>query len=165
MAPPAVPTVTEEKLQTFMSNWQAAGCPGGRLLALPMLSTVMPQNPGVSGRNGSDQGQGFGPEGTGFTTSSNAAPQGFGSLTFAEDDAAAEDRDRDLSRGSGLSSRSNNKSDRAQGSVSESEVDTSVTRLGPWAVEALKPGGPGDKQPLLRQVVGDIASGRHPVTQ
>jgi hypothetical protein len=147
-----------------MSNWQAAGCPGGRLLALPMLSAVMPQSSSAIGSS-TGQGQGFGPAGAGLSTNSNSA-QGFGSLTFAEDDGAAEGQaDRDLSRGSGLSDRSNNKSDRGQGSVSGSEADSSVTRLGPWAVEALKPGGPGEKQPLLRQVVGDIASGRHPVTQ
>jgi hypothetical protein len=131
-------------------------------MALPMLSTVMPQAKSARGSS-TGQGQGFGPAGAGFSTNGNTA-QGFGSLTIVEDDKA----DRDLSRGSGLSNRSNrsnNKSDTGGGSVSGSEVDVCVMRLGPWAVEALKPGGPGDKQPLLRQVVGDIASGRHPVTQ
>ncbi|WIA24023.1 hypothetical protein OEZ85_013643 [Tetradesmus obliquus] len=142
-----VPTATEQQLQSFMSNWQAAGCPGGRLLALPTLSTVLPQ--------GSYAAQGLG--------------QGFGSVApvfndFAAGDAAAagstDHADQDVSGRSNTSDLSN-----MQGSVAAGfEVDDSVARLGSWAVEALKPGGPGDKQPLLRQVVGDIASGRHPVT-
>jgi hypothetical protein len=128
-----------------------------------MLSTVLPQA-STNGRSGfKDLQPGFKP----------SAVQGFGSSWVPEVDTAAavnghDQAADDASQGSGLSdrsNRSNNVSDRVQGSAAETKVDESVARLGPWAVEALKPGGPGEKQPLLRQVVGDIASGRHPVTQ
>jgi hypothetical protein len=126
-----------------------------------MLSTVMPQislNPDLAQGQGLSSAAGFKP----------TPLQGFGSTSVVEGDAAAAGRDQadqDVSRGSRLSDKDNvgNVSDRVQGL--EPEVDESVARVGPWAVEALKPGGSGEKQPLLRQVVGDIASGRHPVTQ
>ncbi|KAF6257061.1 kinase-like domain-containing protein [Scenedesmus sp. NREL 46B-D3] len=157
------PVVSEQRFRAFLSNWQAAGCPGGRVLAPLMLSTVMPHDSAQGSLHG--QAQGVGSAAPGF---SEPQVQAFGSLTPVDDlGAAAGARDqaeRDPGQGSGPGGKSDDRSDRVQGSAAGFGVDEAVARLGPWAVDALRPGGPGQQQPLLRQVVGDLASGRHPVT-
>eukprot|EP00878_Enallax_costatus_P005144 GHUV01005407.1.p1 GENE.GHUV01005407.1~~GHUV01005407.1.p1 ORF type:complete len:869 (+),score=265.54 GHUV01005407.1:25-2607(+) len=46
----------------------------------------------------------------------------------------------------------------------DSPGSVQVAALGSWAVDALRPGGLTDHSPVLRQVLLDLAAGRHPVT-